>query len=609
MLLRLTTAAVLASLFTAVGAADDGASTPPPATQPGGPGAAVRWHYYTRCQDAELVAHEPQALWFRANLLLWRYDLKTRAMRSVSLLDGPLEEADKDAVLQPSGPLSLVNPLEFRDRIWMPGTGWTPYPGRSHIWDYYQVAFDPGGRLLSATGGPGGPRAVSVLADGQWKEIATVPYFRDGYLPAAGGYFLFGTFSGDGVPMFVDEQGRPKEGTPVGAAVYTRQMVRVGQTVYAVFKRAVNGETTWLVYEPVDMKLIERAAGPLVGIDLAGKGCFTGQIAASRNSQVRYRITLPDGQAVPTPWLRRGQAAVALRDANGDVWVGGLRWDGKDWQATVPIEHDFPLSSPFLAMDAGRAVLDAKRAWQEQPAGPGNGMAAWAPDSGTGWMLRADQMPYFFDLVRMDGPDKQVLFTHKTCRRSLDWLSVNGEWWWVDDQWEFSSDDKSVQRGERSVYRFKDSRLTKYPSKMFDTGGERGLLCLSPKGRVWLRDGAGWSVYDARVDHFVSADAGPWDEFAFRFGPWTLSRIGRHVDRVGSPWSSFEGQNIIYQKTPEGWTRFDPLKRGVVSGSPAMVRGDRMLVAYENVGVVEYAADRAGFVKLHDSWSLRPAYY
>jgi len=568
--------------------ADPPSETSPPAATQSASRNALKWHYWTGCHRARLVAHEPGALWFSADQILWRYDLKTRTVKALSRLGPPPDRAG-DKAISPGKDCAFVNPLAFKGRVWLPGKGWTALPKPpGGFWGYHQMAFRPDGRLLAATGAVGQKRTVFKLND-KWEKIGEIPYFGSGFVPFENGYFLFESTLKHGLgPVFVDNNGRRTPATVERGARHHRRFIRVRNHTYALFVKGASREKYFL-YDVRPGGLVECARGDLVGLDLTGKGFFQATMVGRKYNGRQFQIqSLPAGLTLTTPYVQSWYRKLLFRDANGHVWLGPYRWDGKTWKVVVPEQYHFP-GGCMSALDSGKFVLDDKTMrWKALTPGPdlSDDVFGYHRPSRTGWTLkeatkeekRKNKLPFRLRQVRLDGDKREVLFVYPTGSpyRPHFVRTENGEWWWVG----------SISRG-CEFRRLTSAGVRTYPATMKDNRPE---VFLSRKGTVWGYDDNGWARFDPKQDKFIHAE--PWDEFSFRFGPWTLAMVGGRTRR-------------IYRKENGQWHPLvNPFGPGTLQGTRQMIRKDRMLVSCNNLGVLEYDITNDRWVLLHDNSSF-----
>lgn len=606
-------AAVLACVGVWLVAQRDAAKAAPPAkisapvayreaSQP-----SAGWHYWTRCELAQLVAHETGGLWFAVDpsgesyRLLWRYDLKTGRIRVLSMLDG-LEAITGDNALVPGKDCVSVKPLSFAGRTFLPGSGWTALPQLAG--GTRRVVLRPNGTALCKEFIPGMPGRIFEWT-GEWTPGVTLPS-NSAFVPVADGYLLFGTGNaGVGIPICYDLEGKPRSASPVGGAQhYDDRWYRVGSKTYVVLLRTKEREEEQILYDATSGKLAEEARGFVVGPDLAGKGVLFGRVVVREGNLRQLKITLPEGTVIETPLVSLGRCGL-FRDVNGHVWLNARRWDGRKWELVVPREHHFPLPNYRAAMYGHLAALDPSgRCWVEAPAPAGRpaNVIAFEPTTETAWTLdNAGPPPFKLHLRRRTGDAWQTLHTVPTFSPyHPDFiLDGQGQWWWMGYDPKVAATRPASGPIYPGVLRLAGDKAHFYPTRHF-TSGFSGYLFHGPSKSIWLCDADGWASWDPKADKFIVGE--PWEEFAFAFGPWTLSLVGQG-SQGGLPATGQRG-NVRTLRRKEGgtWRPLpDPFGQGELDGVPGMVRQDRMLVSSRQLGVLEYDVTR-------DRWELLHSY-
>lgn len=573
--------------------------------------ATGRWHYWTRCDRGSVVAHETGGLWFKANKLLWRYDLKTGEVRSLSPLDDISAITGPNALV-PGNDCAGVSPLFFAGRVFLPGKGWTEVPPVRGAFRLNRSLLDPKGNLVLKGFIPGRPAPVYRYAR-NWQVGVTLPSSR-GLLPLADGYLLYGTGPrGEGIPIFYDFAAKPKSATPVGGASFFRTTYRVGDRTYAVFLKGM-ATTEWqILYDATSGRLVEKARGDAVGPDLAGKGFLSGSKTPRRAYFQKVEITLPDGSVIESPLLPGMSRPRLCRDANGHVWLNAYRWNGKRWDLVVPREHHFPLGNIRKAMFPRLARLDDKgQTWIGKSKASGLSPHVFAFDSAskTGWTLeRFDKPPYMLHLHRFaDGKRKTLVTLPTRSPYRPDFIrDEQGQWWWMGYNKATATRPVSGPR-YRGVVRLSGADAHFYPTKRRVNSGFPGYLFYGASKRIWLCDADGWSFWDASADKFVPGE--PWKEFAFALGPWTLSLVASRGDVRPLPaFGQRQEVSSLRRKKGDSWVPLaDPFGRAELLGTSGMIRKDRMLVRSRDAGILEYDATRDRWVLLH-SWAGFDAFF
>jgi len=576
---------------------------------------AGAWHYWTRCNSGKVVAHEPGALWFAADAsnslpgVLWRYDLKTGQTRALCRLDG-VEAITGPNALVPGKDCVSVHPLRFAGRCALPGRGWVAVTQIKWSAGLAKAQLRPDGTLVFQEFIPGRPgRIMECMEHGDgWVSGVVIPSCKY-FLPLANGYLLFGTGNtGEGIPIFYNLEGKAKSATPVGGAQhYGSPTYRVGERTYIVLwkdRSATCDEQ--ILYDATTGSLIEKARGDVVGPDLAGNGFLSGRVTGHQAYTRKFTITLPDGTTVDTPFISTGRPALC-RDANGHVWLNAFRWDGKKWELVVPREHHFLTNGRFPCLAAQLATLDRDgRNWSLQSAkGVPPDLFAFDPNSKTGWSLEASgKFPRTLRIERVVDGQRETLHESKTFSpyKPRLILDADGQWWWIGYE-QASVAARTTQpsgRVLRGIIRLSGTQEHFYRTKPL-TSGYAGQLFYGRSRKVWLRDGAGWSYWDAKSDKFVAGE--PWKEYAFQAGPLTLSMVASR-----GPHSPLPASKLLCglrRKQGGKWVpMLDPLGKGKIFGVSRMAWKDRILVTSRELGVLEYDAANDRWALLHSNTGL-----
>lgn len=262
-----------------------------------------------------------------------------------------------------------------------------------------------------------------------------------------------------------------------------------------------------------------------------------------------------------------------FRDQNGDLWFGRRKWDGREWKQFAS-GFDLPVSV-YSAADGDLARLsDDGRTWSLFDANiPPRALARDAA-ARTAWQMTSRSGKYELRLIRYYKGGQELLRT-VPCESFPGvprFKTPDGDWWTLN---------YGVNGSTRKVCRLTAKGIREYPTEGYD-------MILSPAGNVWCRQDAKFTRYNPATDKFEPGE--PWEEFAFTVGKLRLS--------------SFANDNggILYRRKGEAWV---PLLTPFTS-TQALVgrncaRGDRILMAAGEIGVLEYDARTDQWARLTDT--------
>jgi hypothetical protein len=356
-----------------------------------------------------------------------------------------------------------------------------------------------------------------------------------------------------------------------------------------------NRKLPWFVYnadKAIWEDLDEAPAQSSIPVAVPKQKGLTVSRTKDNRRRWAYTVRLPDGSTLPALLAEPYRRDVPFRDANGDIWLGNWRWDGKAWEQIVPPCYfpftDSPSNSGLLgshaaASDRRRCELD-KKTMTWRGANPTGDTNIWAYDAKTkrGFREVERQEKWMLQEIEYASPGWKVIReVDVTGYRGVPRLrDKNGDWWWL-------ARDK---RGRMPVLRLTKKGLKVYRPKYPLGGNGPRTMSLSPDGQILLWDWVYWQRFDYDKDEFVSLSGKtPLDEFAFTFGPWTLSRVGETGEFAGE----------VFVKKDKVWKPFRMPgtindKYGRSTGTRHMIHGRRMLLHWsgDNPGIYEYDLDR-----------------
>ena len=564
-------------------------------SRPGG-----RWYYYPKYYHAQVTAANRGALWITCQDMLLRYDVKTQSTWRVGPLDG-LPRGGLRGVLADDG--RLVAAGKEWAYLWTPGKGFSvlPFPKGLRT---YSFCWGRDGALWAFPSGPAYRWEAGIWqAKGYPPRCSRARALRDGWVLYC--YEGLGAGRDHGTGYFdANWKLRTKYDPDFGESYSPRGLLAVGEKVYAKdCNQSGNPKRLWAkIHELTPEGYVERASGGAAGVDLAGNGFVTLTLLKSDGHTERWRIDTDKRPAPPpveVPWSNCPQV---YRDANGHAWVNTWRWDGKQWTRICPARC-WPWQSMSQALNPDHVFLTPETlVWQPvRPRLPFD-VIAYNPTTRCGWLRQpcsAFAKQRTFELVRFDAQGRRQVL-HRIILGRDDgrprFQDGRGDWWiagvWCKTflRWD-GTDPHRYQTGVPGAF---GCNLAKGRARLF----------LSPEGNVWgyFHDRS-WRRYDPEADKFVLAE--PFDEFAFRFGPWTLAVIGDH-------WQSFHDDPYshvgrVFRKQRGRWRAMPlPIRDGLEINSPDfpvwgnryMVRGDRMIVSCD-LGTFEYDCRSGQWARLH----------
>ncbi len=522
--------------------------------QPGG-----KWQCWSDAGLALTVGYGGDSIYLGGSGLVWRYDVKTGKREVFTPCDGlPLEQ---DVVVQLAVASDGRCALRFSRRssayLYRPGEGWRELPlpqgGRN-------VAFSPDNTLYCLQWeGPGRTR-IWRLDDSEWKVVANVPPCQ-AFVPLASG-FLLGHLrvKHNGGSRSVIAYVGPEGGEPT---VYEKQEgvfmdapqrhFHVGQDTYVIL-RSRSGQDGYRRVTPRGLLKDDRAAK----LDPANA------------------MPVPKGKPSGIPEADRARRQALMR-------MPGLL------PALRPPQH---LADHGAVLNGRRYIFDpARRVWADLAAGLAPVFRnACDPVTRQAWWSTTVDGKRVWQLVTLEGGKRLPL-------RSIPEPQILGGFKFKDSAGRWWGAGRTSHREEFFAFSLDaNDAIHRYPCARGIDGGYRPQVQLSPNGKVWIWTEKTCLRYDQDNDKFFQDD--PWEDFAFAFGPWRLSMAG--------PISSF-GQ-AVYRKEDGAWRPMpEPFGKGTLWGTPAMIRGDRMLISGTR-GVMEYSAKDDRWVLLHEYGGFRAGF-
>lgn len=314
---------------------------------------------------AGVAGGDAKSMWFCSGGFIWRYDIKTRLLKSFSRLDG----------LTPGVPLitdgqggcaALFNEGIHR---WTEKTGWKvlpPLPDTGYRFSPKTIAFDEKGELYGLTSLDRGPNFGTIvyrIQDGQWCEAVRTDKTAARLLrPVEGGFLLADT--GNSIVTFLNADGHSKElWRPANDA--HDNILSLTAAGHRVLVLTLHGLRLEYAKGQEQLQPMDAA---IVGVDLAGGG----YIRKVTGSGKKVRLVADDKVDVEFPFAPE-IIGMIFRDANKDLWIGDRRWDGKQWLQIAPEGQISPL--PWGMGPPGIIDVFDREPWRAPRYGsrPGNG--------------------------------------------------------------------------------------------------------------------------------------------------------------------------------------------------------------------------------------------
>lgn len=583
------TIVVLAALAVTVSAA------PTPATKPHAP----KWHCHFGLHQPKIVAVSTRSIWFRRSLLLWRYDFQTQTTHPFSFMEGFRAGSFSRLTADDSGSFALTD--DRNALVLAPGKGWRSLPNWRGDGRLRSMHFGDDGSLL-------GLRTGQLLrwTGRAWEKIRPFPA-TVGAARMPKSWLLWDSttndqYACDRFRVLADGQQKAKPcptNQPDGARVtFMGPVLRTrGKTyVYVGLSAKKRGAPRILAaVTPEGLRLLPPKR-VWFGIDMTGDGFVKAAIHSREwGSGFYWRVTTPEGKQLPPVLGHGSDIPIVLRDPNGHIWCNANRWDGKEWKRVLP-RCAFPYQQQMtLALDGGRFRFDGETGrWRTMAPGVPEDLSCYDPKTRTGWIRRYSGTHRGLLFVRI-GKDGKITVLRRIASAPGGnplFRSPDGNSWWRYNNIIIRVDADGKVHRHSGHARVKRGMENAHPH-----------VVLSPKGNVWMWHlGGYWARFDPKSGQFVRAK--PYDEFAFRFGPWMLSVMGErpadytHNLRLGGE----VGQ--VFRKDKGGWKAMpSPFDPGGLYCTRRMIRGDRMLVTC-SLGAFEYDATNDRWAFLHRGQGL-----
>ena len=497
------------------------------------------------------MSASPKAAWFGCGGAVWRYDFQTGKIRAWTALDGlPLETAEGVRVQVSRADVCL---LHFGRQLYLheTGKGWRRLPTERFKAQRFSVSIGPRNRVYALD-----TNAMLWRLEGEsWRQtVKTV--FGEALFALEGGFVIgystqrLGGGRSRTSTAYLDAETGKTTYYAHNEALHMqcpRRHFSAGGKAYLVFARRRAGEVAYL-----------RAEGPKLVED-----------AAARNldpySKLPGLSRLAGGGLVPPGLLPPVHVDNHRTLLHGDAW-----------------SYD-PATGRWTDLRKGLAPVYCRM----------------DPKTREVWVHRRVQGRQVMRLVKVRDPKTEPVVLRTVANLPYVLGSVNFKDPW--GQWWGTGRIKARRLGERErfiAFRIdEEDRRHLYDVERGMAGGYRPQIQLSPRGAVWVWSQTTCRRYDATKDAFVQGQ--PWDDFAFKFGPWELSLAG--------PISS--GGQKLCRKVNGRWQPLtSPFGTGRLLGSPAMIRGDRMLLSAPPLGVLEYDAKNDRWIVLHADGSFKAGF-
>jgi hypothetical protein len=560
------------------------------ASQPAG-----KWSCWSASPTLGPRAASPKALWFGECETghIWRYDLQTQKTQVFSALDGlPLEQgsllritvaSDERCAILIEGQREAIH-RKKRAFLWHPKEGWRALPP-ANVEEadigMTDIGFDAQDRLLGVY--MGAHSAIVELAGDKWRPLCEAPVGWWCFIPLPEGYGLGAP--GQNMYTFIpaNDSAHPwvffnvSHGCPSNP-----QYFRAGGRTIAFFAPGV-------AFDITPKGLHEFPKAPYSGWDMKAKGILSCRLLEKTGEHVLVRPEVPGAPDIELP-NESADSFEPLRDADGGLWWGSKRWDGKQWQSIGPA-CEFPSRALYMR---SRVRLDGDGlSWSVIDPGIPQWATCYDEAKHTAWICAPHNcVPSKWDakgqlqFIHQDGHKREILRTvpYEHCSGLPEVQSPDGDWWWRTGS--------GFWANAGHVVRLTSTGVREYPLKP-PYVSECDRMAISPKGNVWaVLDTAGsYFRYDPKIDAFVKDE--PWEDFAFTLGRLTLSYVMPH-----QPFDHPE----LYRKMDDVWAPFHtPFSNDRVTVSVNAVFRDRLLMT-AGVSVMEYDSTSGRWARLTDTW-------
>jgi len=539
--------------------------------------AGGRW--YCPCwEDVNFAAALSRGgFWFFSAAKIWRCDPNTDKLTVFTPLDGlPLDTCLVEHMAAAEDGRCAVQMGGIY--LYRPSAGWRrlPAPSGRQVW---QIGFGPAGKLHALSDDEiGRPGSVIRTWDGNaWNVAVATPAYQR-FVPLSDGFLLHvpavaGRDSPWALHQPLDGSAAAGYGQPEPFASVMSDMQHRGRTYCLVRQR--NKIRTGLV------RLYEAAGGRLtaepntVALDMRDD-CLLTLNAGGDPWDLSYTLVSPRSAfkaPVPAREWNRLVGTVPVRDPRGRLWLGNERLEGETWRVVAPRAADF-----------------APPARAPAPAGAVRPPAAAAVRHL--WRQESDRGKNYWRYYEVAGGGQKLLLT-MPAPNMVGGPSVpapDGTWWGAMRTYNETPEKFYAARFEATG----EGKIHLYPCERGIAGGFMPQLALSPGGRLWVWTEKHNLRYDPGADKLVADE--PWEDFSFAWGDWRLSMAGK-VSSFGA---------AVYVKEGGAWRPLtDPFSHHPVRGTPGMIRGDRMLMAADGVGMLEYNVTTDNWAVLHSSSGFR----
>lgn len=456
--------------------------------------------------------------------------------------------------------------------LWRRECGWQALPLLGQGNYIRDIAFDANDQLLALHAVSGGC-SVSRFDNGKWVSVCTVPASQT-LVPLADGYVV--TALGGQQEMTVNYVpfAAPREPVCTKLSDVNRERMlycRLGGKVLCLPRG------TWARiagydegFELTSAGLQKCLAGHCIGFDFKAGTFLNCKILETTDEHLLLRPDIPDAPEIRLPvFSTYGSSFRPFRDSGGHLWMDGMRWDGRDWQA-IAEKTSFP-GGVWRAHERDYAQLSEDGSnWSLLNSDTPLDAFTYDSKERTYWRATSFTEKGALRLIRSTGGKEDVIRTipydvfpgWPSCRTS------EGDWWGVDNH--------------HVIFRLTDNGVKQYSPKGLN-------LFLGPRGQLWCNTEVNdYARYDPRGDTFVPDK--PWDDFSLDFGKWKLSYI-----------PLLDGSGLWCKKNGD-WapflTPFSPHNAKVFSDP---VYKDRLLVTVQGIGALEYNATLNQWARFTDS--------
>lgn len=509
-----------------------------------------RWHCWTFGEATARDVNE-KAAWFVAAGAVRRYDLVSRNVRTWTVLDGLPMESETDLEVRANADGACLLRLGRRLFLNPREQGWKALPALP-VSGNFHIGLGPSDEVCTITH----DGFIRELVDGKWKQVGQVTGGGERLWPVDGG-FIVGYVTRHTGPgrvrsstAWIDRE----EGTQW---FFELPSGLIGECPSSVFRDAgkwhlIIGNQTG---PPVCMRLED---GRLVDSPNAAGHAPQARLLASRKAGTRPMMGIvPPPDLLPPIYLEGRGDLLDRRQYDYDPASG-------EWK--------------FLLKDVPPAYRSVD------------------PQKRLHWSLGMEGQRQVLQCYQLDESWKRTRVVRTVQETAHLWGGLAfedeaGQWWGAGTIHENGRDRYVACRLDKNgVQHF-------YDVERGIDGNYRPQIQRAANGNIWVWSETSSRHYDAEKDRFVVAE--PWEDFAFRFGPWELSMAGAISSR---------GQQV-YRKTGGHWEPLvNPFGAGELRGTATMIHGDRMLLSAPPLGVVEYDAANDRWIVLHEIGRFRAGF-